>query len=148
MLSRSPSPPLDPVSVSEDLTPLPNLKQAGNTRLDFDGQLSQPLAIHEDVRTGCGGQTWPAGLVLGKHMLRYQKDQMRNARMYVVLFLLSRGQNVAFIMPHLQYESCSLRTYSLRGDESNRRIFLSCRNAVRPKKAFSRQPDLSLNSMD
>ncbi|QUC23209.1 uncharacterized protein UV8b_07450 [Ustilaginoidea virens] len=79
-MSRSPSPTLDPVAVSEDLTPLPSLKQAGNTRIDFDGQLAEPLEYHEDVRTGCGGQTWPAGLVLGKHMLRYHKDEMRNAR--------------------------------------------------------------------
>ncbi|KAK2590630.1 Protein-lysine N-methyltransferase efm6 [Conoideocrella luteorostrata] len=80
MIERSPSPPLDPVAVSEDLTPLPDLKQAGNARIDFDGQLSVPLEYHEDVRTGCGGQTWPAGLVLGKHILRYHREEMRNAR--------------------------------------------------------------------
>ncbi|KAG6041745.1 hypothetical protein E4U41_002172 [Claviceps citrina] len=79
-MSRSPSPPLDPLAVSEDLTPLPVLKQAGNAHIDFDGQLSTPLEYHEDVRTGCGGQTWPAGLVLGKHLLRYHREQMRNAR--------------------------------------------------------------------
>ncbi|EFZ01835.1 methyltransferase [Metarhizium robertsii] len=79
-MSRSPSPLLDPVAVSEDLTPLPTLKQAGDARIDFDGQLPEPLAYHEDVRTGCGGQTWPAGLVLGKHMLRYHRQEMRTAR--------------------------------------------------------------------
>ncbi|KAG6015631.1 hypothetical protein E4U54_003216 [Claviceps lovelessii] len=79
-MSRSPSPPLNPLMVSEDLTPLPDLKQAGNARIDFDGQLGTPLEYHEDVRTGCGGQTWPAGLVLGKHLLRYHREQMRNAR--------------------------------------------------------------------
>ncbi|KID87851.1 hypothetical protein MAJ_05043, partial [Metarhizium majus ARSEF 297] len=79
-MSRSPSPLLDPVAVSEDLTPLPTLKQAGDARIDFDGQLAEPLAYHEDVRTGCGGQTWPAGLVLGKHMLRYHRQEMRTAR--------------------------------------------------------------------
>ncbi|KHN96615.1 uncharacterized protein MAM_05558 [Metarhizium album ARSEF 1941] len=80
MTSLSPSPPLDPVAVSDDLTPLPTLKQAGDARVDFDGQLAEPLAYHEDVRTGCGGQTWPAGLVLGKHMLRYHREEMRTAR--------------------------------------------------------------------
>lgn len=80
MMSRSPSPPLNPLAVSEDLAPLPELKQAGNAKIDFDGQLSAPLVYHEDARTGCGGQTWPAGLVLGKHMLRYHREQMRNAR--------------------------------------------------------------------
>jgi len=81
IMSPSPSPPLDPLVISEDFTPLPDLKQAGNAHIDFDGQLSTPLEYHEDVRTGCGGQTWPAGLVLGKHLLRYHKEQMRNARM-------------------------------------------------------------------
>lgn len=77
------SPPLDPLAVSEDLTPLPSLKPAGNTRIDFDGQLTNPLKLHEDVRTGCGGQTWPAGMVLGKHMLRYHRDEIQSARMLV-----------------------------------------------------------------
>ncbi|ODA80640.1 hypothetical protein RJ55_03599 [Drechmeria coniospora] len=77
---RSPSPELNPVSVSEDLTPLPNLKRAGKADIDFDGLLDQPLKIHEDVRSGCGGQTWPAGLVLGKHLLRYHKHGLQGAK--------------------------------------------------------------------
>ncbi|KAJ6440297.1 Nicotinamide N-methyltransferase [Purpureocillium lavendulum] len=79
-MSRSSSPELDPVAVSEDLTPLPSLKQAGNSAIDFDGQLDAPLKVREDVRSGCGGQTWPAGLVLGKHMLRYHREELRDAR--------------------------------------------------------------------
>ena len=79
--SPSPSPPLGPIAVSQDLTPLPELKAAGNTCITFDGQLSRPLRLREDVRTGCGGQTWPAGMVLGKHMLRYHCKEMQNARM-------------------------------------------------------------------
>lgn len=42
-MSRSPSPPLDPVGVSEELTPLPRLKQSGEVAIDFDGQLAVPL---------------------------------------------------------------------------------------------------------
>lgn len=72
---------MDPVDISEDLTPLPTLKAAGTTHIDFDGVLSRPLKLHEDVRTGCGGQTWPAGLVLGKHMLRYHREKLRQSRM-------------------------------------------------------------------
>ena len=82
-MSRSPSPTMDPMAVSFDLAPLPVLKQVGDAKIDFDGQLASPLKYHEDVRTGCGGQTWPAGLVLGKHILRYHRDEMRDARMYV-----------------------------------------------------------------
>lgn len=81
VMSQEGSPVLNPVLISEDLTPLPSLKAAGDARIDFDGQLSEPLRYHEDVRTGCGGQTWPAGLVLGKHMLRYHRSEMRDARM-------------------------------------------------------------------
>lgn len=76
------SPPLDPVAaVSEDLAPLPQLKAKGDQEITFDGQLTRPLLYHEDVRTGCGGQTWPAGMVLGKHMLRHHREEMENARM-------------------------------------------------------------------
>lgn len=32
------------------------------------------------MRTGCGGQTWPAGLVMGKHMLRYRRRELEGAR--------------------------------------------------------------------
>ncbi|KAI9900775.1 hypothetical protein N3K66_005037 [Trichothecium roseum] len=78
--SRSSSPDLIPTEVSTDLTPLPELKSAGNSNITFDGYLTKPLKYHEDVRNGCGGQTWPAGMVLGKQMLRYHKDNLQDAR--------------------------------------------------------------------
>ncbi|VUC24734.1 unnamed protein product [Clonostachys rosea] len=74
------SPPLDPIEVSADLAPLPSLKSKGDTTVDFDGQLTTPLKLHEDVRTGCGGQTWPAGMLLGKHLLRYHREELQDAR--------------------------------------------------------------------
>ncbi|KPM44745.1 hypothetical protein AK830_g1771 [Neonectria ditissima] len=74
------SPSSDPVCISEDLTPLPTLKSIGVAHVDFDGVLSQPLLLREDVRSGCGGQTWPAGMLLGKHMLRYHRDRLKSAR--------------------------------------------------------------------
>ncbi|EQL01170.1 hypothetical protein G6O67_001001 [Ophiocordyceps sinensis] len=78
-MSRSPSPQLDPIAVSEELAPLPSLKQAGSDTIDFDGQLDRPLKYHQDVRAGCGGQMWPAGLVLAKHMLRYRRREIQDA---------------------------------------------------------------------
>lgn len=82
--SPPPSPTAAPIAVSQDLAPLPKLKEAGKTCIDFDGQLLKgPLRYHEDVRAGCGGQTWPAGVVLGKHVLRYHRDELRDARMLV-----------------------------------------------------------------
>ncbi|KAH6891397.1 putative methyltransferase-domain-containing protein [Thelonectria olida] len=74
------SPVLDPVTISEDISPLPSMKAKGVTGVDFDGFLSQPLQLLEDVKTGCGGQTWPAGMLLAKHMLRYHRDRVENAR--------------------------------------------------------------------
>lgn len=84
-IEASPLSPLDPMAVSEDMAPLPTLKKAGDTPITFDGQLAQPLKYHEDVRSGCGGQTWPAGMVLGKHVLRYHREQLNDARMCVKL---------------------------------------------------------------
>ncbi|KAF4970955.1 hypothetical protein FZEAL_9944 [Fusarium zealandicum] len=80
MSSPSSSPLMDPVSISEDLTPLPTLKTIGVAQVDFDGVLSRPLKLREDVRSGCGGQTWPAGMLLGKHLLRYHRDRLSNGR--------------------------------------------------------------------
>jgi hypothetical protein len=76
---------MDPVTISEDIAPLPSFKASGVADVDFDGVLSKPLKVHEDVRSGCGGQTWPAGMLLGKHMLRYHKDRLVDARMWVLL---------------------------------------------------------------
>ena len=86
MASPPSSPELDPTAISEDFAPLPTLKEKGNAQLDFDGLLPAPIKVHEDVRTGCGGQTWPAGLLLGKHLLRYHRDKLRDARMFVLPF--------------------------------------------------------------
>ncbi|KAF5966034.1 N2 N2-dimethylguanosine tRNA methyltransferase [Fusarium coicis] len=80
-MSSPPSSPLmDAVTISEDIAPLPSFKASGVATVDFDGVLSSPLKVHEDVRSGCGGQTWPAGMLLGKHMLRYHKGRLADAR--------------------------------------------------------------------
>lgn len=80
-LSRSSSPELDPSAFGVDFAPLPEYKPAGDTALDFGGLLATPLKVHEDLASGCGGQTWPAGVVLARHMLRYHRDKLRDARM-------------------------------------------------------------------
>ncbi|KAI1381055.1 putative methyltransferase-domain-containing protein [Hypoxylon crocopeplum] len=76
----SPSPEFSPLAIGEDLSPLPAYKSAGNTSTDFSGLLAEPLKLHEDLSSGCGGQTWPAGMVLAKHMLRYHRDDLRESR--------------------------------------------------------------------
>ena len=81
--SRSPSPEFSPLAFDQDLTPLPVYKAACDTALDFGGLLSEPIQLREDLTNGCGGQLWPAGMVLAKHMLRYRRKELQNARMLV-----------------------------------------------------------------
>jgi hypothetical protein len=84
--NRSPSPEFSPLAMGENLAPLPEYKAATTTALDFDRLLAQPLKLHEDLKTGCGGQLWPAGIVLAKHMLRYHREKLDKARMWVSIF--------------------------------------------------------------
>ena len=80
----SPSPELSPLAIGEDFTPLPTLKSAGTTEVDFSGLLAgSPLRLHEDLTNGCGGQLWPAGMTLAKHMLRYHRDDLHKSRVWV-----------------------------------------------------------------
>jgi len=81
---RSPSPEFSPLAMAEDIVPLPEMKSAGTTEVDFSGLLTEPLKLHEDLKNGCGGQLWPAGMVLAKHMLRYHRNNLEKARMCVL----------------------------------------------------------------
>jgi hypothetical protein len=72
----------DVFGVSQDLVPPAVQKTAGVTTVDFDGLLAQPLRLHEDLKNGCGGMLWPAGMVLGKYLLR-KKDGLEGKSMYV-----------------------------------------------------------------
>ncbi|KFY44575.1 hypothetical protein V495_03384 [Pseudogymnoascus sp. VKM F-4514 (FW-929)] len=79
MIPRVPSPDYSPLSIGVDFTPLPVYKAASTTSIDFDGLLPAPLQLHEDLKGGCGGQLWPAGMVLSKYMLREHKDDLKDA---------------------------------------------------------------------
>lgn len=83
MASRSPSPEFSPLAIGEDLTPLPTYKAASTASIDFSGLLNHPLKLHEDLKTGCGGQLWPAGMVLAQQMLRHHRNSLKDARMCV-----------------------------------------------------------------
>ncbi|TVY73144.1 Protein-lysine N-methyltransferase EFM6 [Lachnellula suecica] len=80
MLSRSPSPEFSPLSIGEDFAAIPTYKAASTTSIDFSNLLEPPLQLHEDLKSGCGGQLWPAGMVLAKQMLRYHKNYLQDAR--------------------------------------------------------------------
>jgi len=46
----------------------------------FDGLLSSPIKLHEDLAKGCGGQIWPAGETLAKYLLRRYGDGSNELR--------------------------------------------------------------------
>ncbi|KAI1194393.1 putative methyltransferase-domain-containing protein [Nemania serpens] len=71
-----------PLALAEDLTPLPAYKSAGTTETDFDGLLTagKTLLLHEDLKNGCGGQLWPAGMTLARYMLRYHARSLAGKR--------------------------------------------------------------------
>ncbi|KIW91435.1 uncharacterized protein Z519_08331 [Cladophialophora bantiana CBS 173.52] len=73
--SRPPSPENDVFAISTTLVPERDNKKPGTTSLTFDNLLppNTPLVLHEDLQEGCGGQLWPAGMVLAKYMLRYHR---------------------------------------------------------------------------
>ena len=73
----------DFLNFSDEIVQLPTIKQSGTTELDFQGLLALPLKLHEDLKNGCGGQLWPAGMVLANYMLRRQKNSMQGKTMYV-----------------------------------------------------------------
>ncbi|RYO77763.1 hypothetical protein DL766_002133 [Monosporascus sp. MC13-8B] len=80
LLDNTASPELSPLAIGEDISPLPTIKSAGTTEVDFSGLLTKPLRLHEDLAQGCGGQLWPAGMTLARHMLRYHRDDLRKSR--------------------------------------------------------------------
>ncbi|ESZ90266.1 hypothetical protein SBOR_9357 [Sclerotinia borealis F-4128] len=80
MTSRTPSPEFSPLAMGFEFAPLPTYKAATTSTVNFSGLLEPPLKLHEDLSKGCGGQLWPAGMVLAQHMLRYHKDSLRNAK--------------------------------------------------------------------
>ncbi|KAF1955512.1 hypothetical protein CC80DRAFT_474275 [Byssothecium circinans] len=67
----------DVFGVSVNLVPPAVIKAAGVSEVDFDGLLSPPLKLQEDLKKGCGGQLWPAGMVLSKYMLRMHKHDLQ-----------------------------------------------------------------------
>jgi hypothetical protein len=75
----------------QELVPPAPIKSAGVSEIDFDGLLSPPLKLHEDLKNGCGGQLWPAGMVLGKYMLRKHRNDFEGKTMYVVLNMVGIG---------------------------------------------------------
>ncbi|KAI9835530.1 MAG: hypothetical protein M1819_001981 [Sarea resinae] len=68
-------------NLSEDLVQSPAHKSASTGAIDFAGLLGTPLKLHEDLAKGCGGQLWPAGMVLATYMLRRHRESLRDKTM-------------------------------------------------------------------
>ncbi|THZ83252.1 hypothetical protein D6C84_05100 [Aureobasidium pullulans] len=64
--------------IGEELVPVRELKQAGVMELGFDGLLSTPLRLEEDLKKGCGGMLWPAGMVMGKYLMRQDRNTFKD----------------------------------------------------------------------
>lgn len=68
----------DLLTVAEDLVPLRNDEPHPKISLDMDGLLNPPLVLSQDLKEGCGGKTWPAGMVLAEYFLRCRLDSLKN----------------------------------------------------------------------
>ncbi|KAF2184315.1 hypothetical protein K469DRAFT_727252 [Zopfia rhizophila CBS 207.26] len=66
----------DILNFGADLVPPAVIKSARVSTVDFDGLLSTPLKLREDLTNGCGGQLWPAGMVLSKYMLKKHRNDL------------------------------------------------------------------------
>lgn len=91
-----------------DFVPPAPIKAAGVAEVDFDGVLSPPLKVHEDLKNGCGGQLWPAGMVLGKYMLRKHKDDLAGKTMYCGFILQILGSELTFTVSSWALEAALL----------------------------------------
>ncbi|KAF7587513.1 hypothetical protein BBP40_007158 [Aspergillus hancockii] len=94
--------------VSESLVPVRVPKKVGHTEITFDGLLEKPLTLREDLKEGCGGQLWPAGMVLAGYLLRQHRSDFRNKTMVelgagggLVGLAVARGCNIGSSSVHV-----------------------------------------------
>lgn len=71
------------LDVPEDLVPSRNDVVQPTVSLDFGGLLKQPLLLQQSLKEGCGGKTWPAGIVLAEYFLRCKMDRLNDMTMSV-----------------------------------------------------------------
>lgn len=83
MSAQATSPPSSPekdfFAFGEDYIKSPEHIPATIEAVDFDRLLDEPLLLHQDLASGCGGMLWPAGMRLAKYLLRMKREEMRNA---------------------------------------------------------------------
>ena len=83
-MSSPPSSSDDPshLTVSEDLVASQPLQKSQIISLDFNGLLNPPLKLQMDV-SECGGQIWPAGMVLAEYLIRNKTEDLVGKTMFV-----------------------------------------------------------------
>ena len=62
---------------SESLIPRGPSPPPSTTTISLSGLLDPALVLHQDLKEGCGGQTWPAGMVLSEFLIKYKLDGIR-----------------------------------------------------------------------
>jgi hypothetical protein len=80
--------------IDEELVPMREVKQAGVMEVDFEGLLPKPLRLEEDLRKGCGGMLWPAGMVMAKYLIRQDKEMFRDKTMFVAPSLNAKNDGL------------------------------------------------------
>lgn len=103
-MERSPSPESDrdaPFNVSASLAPPRDIKAAGTTTTTFDGLLKEPLLLKEDLKNGCGGQLWPAGMILSKYLLSQHSKDMAGKSVSVSPHQTGLAQAKRLMVPNM-----------------------------------------------
>jgi hypothetical protein len=72
-----------PFRINESLIPARETNAAGTITVSFNGLLKHPLLLREDLKEGCGGQLWPAGMVLAQYMIRTHHSDLIGKTMFV-----------------------------------------------------------------
>ncbi|KAE9377974.1 hypothetical protein N431DRAFT_500704 [Stipitochalara longipes BDJ] len=154
MASRSPSPELSPLSIGEDFTPAPTYKTASTTSIDFSGLLQPPLQLREDLKTGCGGQLWPAGMVLAQQMLRYHRDSLVDSRILelgaggglvgLAVAMGCRIEHPIYVTDQENMFELMGKNISLNGLESRVKAFVLNWGEALPAEILKEKPDVIL----
>jgi hypothetical protein len=71
----------DVFAIDDTFVPPQAQKLADTTQSSFGGLVDPPLLLYEDLKDGCGGQLWPAGMVLSKYMLTHHKTDLAGKAM-------------------------------------------------------------------
>lgn len=74
------------MSISEDLVPSNFKRQSQIVTLDFNGLFhasSKPPLQLQTKEELCGGQLWPAGMILAEYLLRHKLGELEYKSMFV-----------------------------------------------------------------